>query len=64
MISTVTSPDQSKVMGVMGQAQHSSGNANADMSCKMKVGLSTGAPAGYLDPYPQVFSEKNSYLDL
>jgi hypothetical protein len=28
------------------------------------LGLSTGAPAGYLDPYPQVFLEKISYLDL
>jgi len=26
--------------------------------------LDTGAPSGYLDPYPQVFSEKNLYLDL
>jgi hypothetical protein len=30
----------------------------------LKVGLSMGAPAGYLDSYPQVFSGKNSYLDL
>ena len=28
------------------------------------VRLDTGAPSGYLDPYPQVFSEKNPYLDL
>jgi len=28
------------------------------------VKLDTGAPSGYLDPYPQVFSEKNPYLDL
>jgi len=26
--------------------------------------LDMGAPSGYLDPYPQVFSEKNPYLDL
>jgi len=30
----------------------------------MEIGLSTGAPAGYLDPYPQVFSERKPYLDL
>jgi len=29
-----------------------------------EVRLDTGAPSGYLDPYPQVFSEKNLYLDL
>jgi len=29
-----------------------------------KLGLSTGAPAGYLNPYPQVFLEKNPYLHL
>jgi len=28
------------------------------------VRLDMGAPLGYLDPYPQVFSEKNPYLDL
>jgi hypothetical protein len=26
--------------------------------------LDTGAPSGYLDPYLQVFSDKNPYLDL
>ena len=29
-----------------------------------RLKLDTGAPSGYLDPYPQVFSEKNPYLDL
>ena len=28
------------------------------------VRLDTGAPSGYLDPYLQVFSDKNPYLDL
>jgi len=31
---------------------------------QLQLGLSMGAPAGYLDPYPQVFSEIKSYLDL
>jgi len=28
------------------------------------IRLDTGAPSGYLDPYLQVFSDKNPYLDL
>ena len=30
----------------------------------IKLGLSMGAPVGYLDPYPQVLFWKKSYLDL
>jgi hypothetical protein len=29
----------------------------------MYIRLSTGAPAGYLDPYPQVFKRQNPYPD-
>jgi hypothetical protein len=30
----------------------------------ISIRLDTGAPSGYLDPYLQVFSDKNPYLDL
>jgi hypothetical protein len=34
------------------------------LGCLLNLRLDTGAPSGYLDPYLQVFLDKNPYLDL
>jgi len=46
------SPDIIRVDTTLGTLQES------------RLRLDTGAPSGYLDPYLQVFSDKNPYLDL
>ena len=50
--------------GVPGLVQVCAGCEGGGGPLAALLGLSMGAPVGYLDPYLQVFFWKNSYLDL
>ena len=39
-------------------------SSDSSPSARSRLRLDTSAPSGYLDPYLQVFSDKNPYLDL